>query len=359
MKTIITLALAAVLGLLSLNSNAQEKELTPLETRIAVLYGDKETAKEDAKWSLKRSVVAINEQLEDNLITKEQAEELKKEAAENAALDLENQLAILDNKIALLKRNGTINPGYGTKVEFGIGSEDSEGTRVFGVRIDNNKPAQMKYDNRTTSSLVYAFGLNNGVSETIGIGDEFSVGQSGFQELGWAWSTRVFDDSGFLRFKYGVSLQWNKLDAKDNRYFEIDETSGDPFLATFPLDLKKSQLRTTNLVVPLHLEFGNYKKVEKENSVRYSIADKLKFGIGGYAGVRLGTQQKLKFKEDGERVKLKERRDFGGDTFVYGLSGYVGINSLSLYAKYDLNNTITTGELGDLKNVSLGLRFDL
>jgi hypothetical protein len=83
-----------------------------------------------------------------------------------------------------------------------------------------------------------------------------------------------------------------------------------------------------------------------------------KFGIGGYAGVNIGTQQKLRFKEDGDRVKQKIRRNYNTSDFVYGLSSYVGIDNVSLYVKYDLN-PLFKDQAFDQNNISLGVRFDL
>ena len=94
------------------------------------------------------------------------------------------------------------------------------------------------------------------------------------------------------------------------------------------------------------------------NRVRYLTYNKFKFGIGGYAGVRLATQTKLSYKEDGNSVRDKSRRNFNASDFVYGLSAYVGVGQVSLYAKYDLN-PLFKDQLVDQHNVSLRLRFDL
>ncbi len=59
----------------------------------------------EEKEQLKAEVEAINLRLENGEISTEEAENLKKEYAEKRALNIENKMAIIDNKIELLKRN--------------------------------------------------------------------------------------------------------------------------------------------------------------------------------------------------------------------------------------------------------------
>ena len=129
-------------------------------------------------------------------------------------------------------------------------------------------------------------------------------------------------------------------------------------LENFPVSLKQSQFRVTNLVFPGHFEFGPWTKREYNNRIRYQTFDKFKFGIGGYGGVRIGTQQKLRFEDNGDNVKEKTRRNFNASNFVYGLSAYVGVGDIALYAKYDLN-PLFKNQAVDQNNLSLGVRFDI
>ena len=97
-----------------------------------------------------------------------------------------------------------------------------------------------------------------------------------------------------MRFKYGYSLHFNGLKPDDNRYF-VNE-NGQTVLEEFPENLKKSKLAITNLVFPMHFEFGPSKRIDKENYFRYSTRKKFKIGLGGYAGVNIGARQKLKYE---------------------------------------------------------------
>ena len=238
----------------------------------------------------------------------------------------------------------------------------------FGVVIDNKpytiaekKDKPKKQDRRTTSDFVLAFGLNNAIVEDQSLDDSpYKFGGSRFFEIGVAWKTRVFKNTNFMRFKYGFSFQINGLKPNDNMYFvkQGDQT----VLAEFPENLNKSKLSVSNLVFPMHLEFGPSKKTEKENDgvkyTRYSTQKKFKIGLGGYGGFNIGARQKLKYRLDGDRIKDKQKRGFNTSDLVYGLSSYVAWGEVALYVKYDLS-PIFKDQLVDQNNISLGVRFDM
>ena len=113
-----------------------------------------------------------------------------------------------------------------------------------------------------------------------------------------------------------------------------------------------------NLVVPLYFEFGPSNKYERESGTTFSSYKKFKVGLGGFAGFNIGERQKLKYKEDGDRVKEKLKGEYNTNDLIYGLSGYVGWGGTSLYVKYDLNPIFEEPNI-EMNNISLGLRFDL
>jgi hypothetical protein len=358
-KTITRCLTLIMLSLFVQISTAQETTIK--EDQIKSLETKKETVRSQEKEQLKAEVEAINLRLEKGEISTEEAEVLKKTYAEKRAMNIENKIAIIDNKIELLKRNeegdvelDVTSSGYYLR----IGGTEAENTNdefiYFGKR-DLDKPR--KYDRRTTSDLVLAFGFNNALIDGEKLDDSpYKFGGSRFFEIGWAWKTRVFDDSNFLRLKYGFSFQMNGLKPKDNQYFVQDDDL--TYLEEFPTDLKKSKLTITNLVFPVHFEFGPSKKIEKDTYFRYSTDNHFKIGLGGYAGFNIGTRQKLKYDIDGNRVKDKIKRSYNTSALVYGLSGYVAFDDIALYVKYDLS-PIFKDQAIDQNNISLGLRFDM
>ncbi|WP_178990048.1 coiled-coil domain-containing protein [Winogradskyella schleiferi] len=368
MNTITKLLACLIISLTFSNLQAQTKQLDSIHkekvnSKISLLEKDRAIIEDNEKTILKLKIEKINERLDAKEITAEEAENLKKEEAQTAVLNIQNRKEIIDKQIALLQRNGYDAYEYGTDdseddlfiFRIGGGDEEQNESLIYLGKKSEDKPR--KYDRRTTTDIVFAFGLNNTLIDGQDLEDSpYKLGGSGFLELGYAWKTRIFENTNFWRLKYGFSFQWNKLKIKDNNY--LVNTNGDISLQEYPIDADKVKFRTTNLVIPMHLEFGPSKKIEKEDYFRYSTVKQLKVGLGGYAGLNLGNMQKIKYKEDGEREKDKQRDQFEVSEFVYGLSGYVALGDVALYVKYDLN-PLFKNQVVDQNNISVGLRFDM
>lgn len=312
----------------------QENEKKYLEQRLRII-------KEDEKILLKYEIEKINKQLEEGKITAEEAEKLKKKAAKLAAANIEYRLAKEKREMI----TGYHIKEYGSFIRFG---------ELFDTRKVKRRP--IKYDRRTNLDIVFALGFNNALQDGKSLGDDYKLAGSRFFEMGLSWRTRVFKNHNFVRFKYGLSIQYNNLKPTNNRIFV--DNGNTTSLEEFPNDLRRSKIRLTNLVVPLYFEFGPYNKVETENYVRYNTREKFKIGIGGYFGFNIAVKQKLKYSEDGDRVDQEIRRNFNTSPFVYGLGAYIGWDDLSLYCKYDLS-PIFKSPNAKQRNISLGVRLDV
>lgn len=328
------------------------------EQKITLLKEQKERITTQERDALKQEVAQINSRLDNGTITSEEAQKLKEDAAKKRAMNIEDRHVIIDNRIALLQRNKGEVLSDDKKFEL---FEDGVG---FSITL-NDEPWMLfegknkipKYDRRTFSDMVIAIGLNNAIIEGQSLNDSpYKTGGSRFFELGWAWRTRVFKNSNFMRFNYGFSFQWNGLKPKDNQYFV--DNNGQTTLEEFEFDLKKSKFRMDNLVFPVHFEFGPSKVRKTEDKIRYSLQNQFRIGIGGYGGFNLGTRQKLKYTRDGSKTEDKFKRSYNTNDLIYGLSAYVGFDGVLLYAKYDLNPIFKDTAI-EQRNVSLGLRFDL
>lgn len=354
MHTITKFIVLLLLVVISTQVKAQDSiAISNNQIKIEALIKQKSKVETEEKELLKSEVKAINQQLENGEISEAQAQQLKQEAAEKRALNIENRLAIIDNQIALLKRNETrLSDAIEkeNKISIKIGNAEK------GLTIKGEKKP-VKYDIRTGNQFLFAIGFNNALIDGESFDDTpYKLGGSGFVELGWNWQTRLFKNSDLVRVKYGFSFQWNKLNPKNDQFFV--QNGEVTTLEDFPTELRKSEFRVTNLVFPVYFEFGPMKKIERKTHIRYINSNKFKVGIGGYGGFRLGTQQKLKFKEDGDNVKQKTRKDFNTSDLVYGLGAYIGFGDTSLYIKYDLN-PLFKDQAVDQNNISLGLRFDI
>ncbi|MFO7720812.1 MAG: hypothetical protein R6W85_10285 [Gillisia sp.] len=331
-----------ILFSLFLSFSAVHAQETPVPAQVERLEQQKEKIIAEEKEALKKTVEKINLKLEKQEITKVQATNLKEEAARKHALNIENRIAIIENEIAWITRNDDLE------------IEDSSSREV---KQKEHKKSSYKHRNRTTTHLMVAAGFNNALEQGQSISDaDFKLAGSRFFELGLSWRTRVFEDSNFLRLRYGFSFQFNGLKPTDNRYFVEDGALTS--LEVYPMDLKKSKFRMDNIVIPLHFEFGPSKRIDTDSKTWFSTANKLKIGLGGFAGFNIGERQKLKYSDAGGKVRRKNTGDFNTNDFIYGLSGYLGLGGTSLYVKYDLNPIFKEPNV-ELNNISVGLRFDI
>ncbi|WP_025741105.1 coiled-coil domain-containing protein [Aquimarina pacifica] len=356
MKTLVCIATVVAMSLLTQIVTAQEEDKA---NGIEQLNQQKEQIVEAEKNALKKEVEKINDRLINDEITQEEAQRLKEEIAKKHALNIENKIAIIDNKIALVERNGWENGSTrNSGIWIGEVVKNDEDKRVqFNISFTETKEKEIKYDIRTRSNLLFAVGLNNAIVDGQSLDNsDYKIAGSRFFELGWVWKTRVFKNTNVLRLKYGISYTSNGLKPTDNRYFV--ENDNETVLEDFEIELEKSKFRMDNLVVPIHLELGGSKLEKTEKSIRYHTSDHFKLGFGGYLGANISTRQKLKYTVDGEKVKDKIKRSYNSSDLIYGLSAYIGFGDTSLYAKYDMSPIFKNAEI-EQNNISLGVRFDL
>ena len=349
--------LALIFMFLTGISFSQTQEVSPA-LEIQQLREQKKEIIVEEKRALKQEVAAINARLERDEIGWEEAERLKGAAAKKRALNIKNRITIIDNQIALLKRETEEQEEWTIDLE-----EEYENEAEYENEERENAWLDKDVSSRTTSYLVVAAGFNNALAEGQALNDsDFKIGGSRFFEIGISWRSRVFEDSNWLRLKYGFSFQFNGLKPTENRFFveqgELTVLKHYPPEGETRIALDKSKFRMDNLVFPLFFEFGPSRRVETDDEIWFSTEDKFRIGIGGYAGINLGERQKLKFESEGEEVKRKLKGAYHTNSFIYGLSAYTGFGSTVLYAKYDLN-TIFKEPNPELHNISVGFRFDL
>ncbi|MFK7811851.1 MAG: hypothetical protein AB8B59_05105 [Maribacter sp.] len=354
-----TITIHFIILLVSFSIQSLSAQEDQYQRKIEVLENLKQEVLNQEKKALKEEVERINKQEKDNSITSAEAKNLKEAAAKKHALNIENKVSILENKIALLKRNE--DDIIVIKKEGLIDDDDGFNLSVNGEQIfsidSNDWKREVKYDRRTYIDPVIAVGFNNTIMDGQSLEDSpYKLGGSRFVELGWAWRTRVFKNSNALRLSYGVSFQFNGLKPKNNQYFVVAD--GETELQEFEFDLRKSKFRMDNLVFPIHFEFGPSKFSKTDKRIRYSIRNQFRLGIGGYGGFNIGTRQKLKYTREGRNVKDKLKGGYNTSSFVYGLSAYAGFDGIQLYAKYDLNPIFRNATV-EQRNISLGVRFDL
>ena len=359
---VITIYLVLLLVSLAVH-NVAAQDADTYERKVELLKKSKDQINEQEKEALKIEVEEINKRYEKNQISFGEAKVLKESAAKKRALNIENRIAIIENEILLLERNSgevmdveTVDSTGVSALEINIDLKRADGSSMLGEERRRLK-RELKYDRRTYSDFVIAAGFNNALFEGQSLNDSpYKIGGSRFFEIGWSWRTRIFEKSNFVRLNYGFSFQFNGLKPKGNQYFVIQD--GQVELQEFEYGLKKSKFRMDNLVFPVYLEFGPSRVHKTSRTVRYSLTNQFRVGIGAFGGFNMSSRQVLKYNRNGDNVKNILRGGYNTNELIYGLSAYIGFDGVLLYAKYDLNPIFKNAAIPQ-NNISLGLRFDL
>lgn len=343
-KTITTFAFAFVLFVSTIYAQETptfEQKMKTLSTQIDVVVATE-------KKLLKQEIKAIEKEYNQDKITFEEAKAQKEKATQLHANNIKQETEKIEEKIHDLVQG---------KVNVKVKEVDSR-SRTFTFDWNTiRKDSVYKYK-RTFSGLVVAFGFNNLIKDgdlnTINDSD-FKFSNSRFLELGRNYKTRIFKNNSLFYVNYGMSLRYNTLIAKDNKYLVINGNQTN--LETFNLDLKKSKFRNLQFVVPVSFELDFSKPKQEENRIYYRRNNSWRIAFGGFAGINLKSKQILKYKEDGRLVRQKIKKDYNVNRFVYGVQGQIGYENTSFYVKYDLQDTFTHSFTGQ-KNISFGVRFD-
>ena len=372
-----TIYAVILMSLLVSKASAQET----FEAKAHAIAVKIENITKEEKAALKKEIEAINKELEAGTLNKEQADAKKMILAEARSKNIENRIAEVQEELKDLvqqKVDGKIfAPEMQSRnsIEF-IGVKLKEKDSIFynGIKykvtyktsdslyIDINgirnavKSRGRVGDRRTTSQFVFAAGVNNLVTNGAIANSDYRYWGSHFYEWGVTWNTRLLKNNNLLHLKYGMSLMYNNLRPTDNRYFVVngDQTN----LEVSSIHLDDSRFRNVYIAVPLHLEFDFTKVKDKDGKKIFKTHESVRFGIGGYAGVRVKSKQILEFNEGSRDVTQKTKGNFNANDFIYGVSTYIGYKSTSLYLKYDLNPLFKDNAIKQ-NNISLGIRFDL
>jgi hypothetical protein len=176
----------------------------------------------------------------------------------------------------------------------------------------------------------FEFGLNNYVDKDFSFNrtpeNEFmdiSTGRSWNINLNFAqYSVGLGTDH--LGLVTGMGLEWSNYHFSSDTN-SIQKLNGEITWRPIPENITKNRLQTTYLTIPILLEaqfFG------KDRDDRFYLAG----GIIG--GLKLFSNTKLKYVENGEKQKEKVKDDYYISPLRYGLTARAGYKAIKLYVNY-------------------------
>jgi len=151
---------------------------------------------------------------------------------------------------------------------------------------------------------------------------------------------------GFLT---GLGLQINNY-RFDDHVLLVSDTSVVTFIDGRPFyperNYIKSKLTMTYLTVPLIFEY---------QTNRFNMHDSFHLSAGMIVGARIGSHTKAVFKENGDKVKKKDRDDYNINPFKAEVTGRIGWGIINIYANYSLTSLFRDSKDPELYPFELGL----
>jgi hypothetical protein len=162
--------------------------------------------------------------------------------------------------------------------------------------------------------------------------------------------------------EWGLGVSWYNFKFQDDAtrlVQDVDDVKGVTFEKD-PRDADVSFIKSKLTVSYIHASLvpmidvgGHNRKARFWDSHNSSF----RFGVGPYAGYRIGSHTKQVYKEDGDREKDKDRDNFYLNNFRYGVRMQLGIRSADFFFNYDLNELFATNRGPKLNAFSFGVIF--
>lgn len=188
-------------------------------------------------------------------------------------------------------------------------------------------------------TFVVEFGFNRDLTGP----DNFSLDFWGSRTVNiyYQYDIRILNSRFSLVPGIGLSLERFKFKRERTFAFDTEDSLKLLLPSDLNLDIRKSQLITNYLEIPLELKYSS----KPEDPART-----FKASIGGRLGYLYDSFTKLRYKENGQTVRLKDKRDWNLNNFRYGVSAKIGIGNFSLFGYYNLTNLFESGKGPYLRN---------
>ncbi len=171
-------------------------------------------------------------------------------------------------------------------------------------------------------------GLNRGLSAP----DEFSLGLWGSRTINvyYQYELRILKSRFSLVPGIGLSLERYKFKNGYTLNYSGNSTDLVIMLSTVQSaipGLKKSQLITNYIDVPVEIRYST----NPEDPAR-----SFKASIGGRIGYMYDAFSKVKYKENGEVKKIKDKQNFNVNQLRYGVFAKIGVGNFSIFSYYNI-----------------------
>ncbi|MFC2126254.1 outer membrane beta-barrel protein [Bacteroidota bacterium] len=189
----------------------------------------------------------------------------------------------------------------------------------------------------------------------------------GDMKLKW-FNSRYF--SGYYKFSYtphsmlsihpGIAFGGEKFDFhKDVTLRPGEDSIGNYQTQLYGLDslinatsIKRSQLSTAYIEIPLEITFRTHSNPKKA----------FKVTVGGKVGLLIDSKTKIKYRQDGKTKIIKDKQNFGLNSWRFNVIGRIGYGDFSLFYQYSITELFekNKGPFGTTGHpMTYGISFNL
>jgi len=185
-----------------------------------------------------------------------------------------------------------------------------------------------------------AFVLEFGFNQDISSPDKFALNFWGSRtaNIYYQYEWRIMKSS--FSFVPGIGLSLERFKFNNEYTLDYDPNDFNSIILIPPSDtglpgVKKSQLIANYIDLPLELRY---------NTNPDEPARSFKISVGGRIGFMYDSFSKIKYKEEGEVKKIKNKEDFNLTKIRYGLTARIGIGNFSVFGYYNLTPLFEEGK---------------
>lgn len=157
-------------------------------------------------------------------------------------------------------------------------------------------------------------------------------------------------NSGFFFFP-GIGAGLDRYSFDENITLQQAEDGIVSIDSSMSEELDKSLLSVNYLDIPVELRFYTNPNDRKRS---------FKVGLGAKFGMRFSSKTKLKFEENDENIKIKNKRGYELNRFRYGVIGRIGVGGFNVFYYQSLSDLFdgdSPAGTEDTSNITIGLSF--
>ena len=274
---------------------------------------------------IEKEVVIITD--EDSLPTEIQHKEVT-ERGDTTFISLGNK------KIRIIEQNGETTVKIQNRSEDENDDEFKEKEDIVQDDLEEEQEEEEDLEEKPWKNFKghwagFEFGLNNYVDKDLSF-NRSAVNE--FMDLNTARSWNI--NLNFAQYSVGfgtdrigivtgMGIEWSNYHFSDTN--SIQKLDGEITWKPIPDNTTKNRLQSTYLTVPLLIEAQFFGKDRN---------DRFYLGAGIIGGLKLFSNTKIKYVENGVKEKEKVKNDYYLSTLRYGLTARAGYKAIKLYVNY-------------------------